>query len=401
MNRAKPAAGRSLTPLYCLHQAVYFFAMSGVGAFSVTYLTGRGFDAAQTGVMLASSNILSCVLQPAIGSYVDKTSVARLQTIIPACLIASFAMLGSSEWLALPQLLAGILYILGYLSFSITIPLCNSLCAYYTRRGLKVNYGAGAGVGSLSFSFGSLAFGYIIAGMGMRAMICVALVCLVLQFILVRCYPKIDPGERCAEDAAAQSSLSMLAFFKRYRMFMLTMLGVVCLAACHAMAENFLIQIFDRIGGGSENVGMTLFLACITAAPAQIYFEQLQRRISVVTLLRICGLFYIAKALLLITATTVTAVYIIGLLQMFTYGFLSPPLYYLVLQRIAPQDMAKGQTLASGVFSLGLALGNSLGGAAIESLGLSAMLAIAAGIALVGTLLINFAIIKPDLQKQM
>ena len=113
-------------------------------------------------------------------------------------------------------------------------------------------------------------------------------------------------------------------------------------------------------------------------------------------LLRICGFFYIAKAILLIFATTVTSVYLIGLLQTVTYGFLYPPLYYLALQRIAPADMGKGQTLGSAMFSLGMALGNSLGGVAVEQLGLNAMLAIAAGIAIVGTMLINGTVSRRD-----
>ena len=62
---------RSLTPLYCLHQAAYFFAMAGISAFAVTYLMNRGFGSAQIGIMLATTNILSCILQPLIGSYVD------------------------------------------------------------------------------------------------------------------------------------------------------------------------------------------------------------------------------------------------------------------------------------------------------------------------------------------
>jgi len=45
---------RSLTPLYCLHQALYFFAMAGIGAFAVTYLIARGFGAAQIGVNMLS-----------------------------------------------------------------------------------------------------------------------------------------------------------------------------------------------------------------------------------------------------------------------------------------------------------------------------------------------------------
>ena len=390
---------RSLTPLYCLHQAVYFFAMAGIGAFAVTYLISRGFGAAQIGVMLAATNILSCLLQPMIGSYADKTSLAWLQKIIPGFMIIAIGAVAAIELLALPKAFTGVLYILGYLTFSITIPLYNPLCAHYTRNGFSVDYGAGSGTGSLSFSFASLAFGYIIAHLGTRAMMLVVLFCFALQLLLMTRYPRIQPAAHGnLQNSQTTESLSILAFARRYRLFMVTMAGVVCLAACHAMAENFLIQLFTRIGGGSEHVGVALFLACITAAPFMIFFERIQRRIGVRILLRLTGFFYIAKAVLLIFAPSIPAIYLIELLQTCTYGFLYPSLYYLVLQRVHAADMAKGQTLASSMFTLGMALGNSLGGVALECFGLNIMLVLAACIACIGTTLINLTIAGSDRQ---
>ncbi|MBQ7887860.1 MAG: MFS transporter [Clostridia bacterium] len=391
------AAKRNLTPLYCLHQAAYFFAMAGISAFAVTYLMNRGFSASQIGVMLAMTNILSCVLQPMIGSYVDRTSITLLQRMIPGFLIAAFAAFAAIELLSFPQAATGALYVAGYLAFSITIPLFNPLCAHYSQSGYLIDYGAGAGVGSLSFSFASLGFGYIIARLGSSAMMVVVLLCIALQLVLSLRYPRLQPGERaCISQGRRTQSLSISAFCRRYRLFMATMLGVMFLAACHAMAENFLIQLFGRIGGGSEHVGVALFLACITAAPFMLFFERIQNRIGVMILLRLTGFFYILKAVLLIWAPTIASVYLIELLQTCTYGFLNPSLYYLVIRRIQPRDMAKGQTLASAIFSLGMALGNSLGGVAIEQWGLNSMLSIAAGIACAGTLLINASIAKPD-----
>lgn len=396
MHSANQSMKRSLTPLYCLHQAAFFFAMAGISAFAVTYLMGKGFSAGIIGVMLASNNILSCLLQPIIGSHVDKTSVAKLQKIIPAFLIAAFVFFACVELLSLPLGVTGVLYVAGYLTFSITLPLFNPLCAHYARSGYLIDYGAGSGMGSLSFSFASLGFGYIIARLGGRVMILIVLLCLAIQLILVMRYPKVQSGS-AAQTKRSDDSLSVLAFARRYRLFMVTMVGVMLLAACHAMAENYLIQVFGRIGGGSEHVGVALFLACITAAPFMLFFERIQRRTGVVILLRLSGVFYIIKAVLLIFASSIVSVYLIELLQTFTYAFLYPSLYYLVMQRISSTDMAKGQTLASSMFTLGMALGNSLGGVAIEHLGLSAMLTLAACIACAGTLLINAAISRRDL----
>ena len=58
--------------------------------------------------------------------------------------------------------------------------------------------------------------------------------------------------------------------------------------------------------------------------------------------------------------------------------------------------MAKGQTLASSMFTLGMALGNSLGGIAIEHFGLEMMFVLAACIAGIGTLLVNLCVAKKD-----
>ena len=395
MNRPQHAAVRSLTSLYCLHQAAYYFAIGGLGAFAVTYLTSRGFSSSVVGVILATTNILSFLLQPVIGSHADKTSIVWLQKILPRFILIAFASLAAVEFLTLPQALTAFLYIAGYLAFSITTPLYNPLCAYYSQHGHHINYGAGAGVGSLAFSFASLTFGFIIARLGTRAMMLVVFAFLVLLLVFMLRYPKIKP-EKAASSLSQQKSLSMFAFAKRYKWFMVTMLGVICLAACHAMAENFMIHQFSCIGGGSENVGIALFLACTMAAPVSLFFERIQRHISIVLLMRLSGFFYILKAVLFIYASSIVSIYLIELLQVCTYAFLYPSLYYLVIRRIQPEDMAKGQTLASSMFTLGMALGNSLGGIAIEHFGLEMMFALAACIAGIGTLLVNLCVAKKD-----
>ena len=386
----------NLSGLYCLHQVAYFFAIAGIGAFAVTYLLDKGFAAAQIGIMLASTNVCSCILQPLIGSYVDRRSMALLPRIILLCLLIAFASMTAIEWLnpALPVI--GGLFVLGSLTFSMTVPLSNSLCAYYSQNRCKIDYGMGAGVGSLSFSVASLVFGYLIAQKGPSAMMLLALAFMAMMIVLILRYPKVQEEQAAGQGERGEESLSILGFCRRYRMFMLTMVGIMCLSACHAMAENYLIQLFERLGGGSEHVGIALFLACTTAAPFLLFFERIQKRTGVVILLKMAGVFFVAKALLLIWAPSILSIYLIELLQTVTYGFLYPPMYYLVVSRIHSRDMAKGQALASTLYTLGTALGNSLGGTVIDWMGLDAMLALAAIIAATGTVLIHLTITRQE-----
>ena len=125
-------------------------------------------------------------------------------------------------------------------------------------------------------------------------------------------------------------------------------------------------------------------------------FERIQRRTGVVVLMRLSGVFYVVKAVSFIFASSVASIYLVELLQTFTYCFLYPSLYYLVIRRIDPADMAKGQMLASALYTLGTAIGNSIGGTAIDVWGLNAMLLIAAVIAACGTLLVHFTIDRRD-----
>ncbi|MBQ4265112.1 MAG: MFS transporter [Clostridia bacterium] len=387
---------RRLTTLYCLHQASYFFAIAGIGAFSVTYLMDKGFAASQIGLIVAMTNICSCALQPIIGSYVDRRSMSLLAGIILRFLGVALLSFISIEAICPPLAVTAVLFVIGSLTFSITVPLSSSLCAYYSQNDYHIDYGMGSGVGSLSFSFASLLIGYMIAARGSSFMMRFCLMFIVAQMFFMLRYPKIEEANRRAYRTSASSSLSLAAFCRRYRMFLLTLVGVMFLAACHAMAENYLIHLFTRLGGGSEHVGTALFIACITAAPFLLFFERIQRKTGVCILMRLAGLFYAAKAVLLILAPTIGSVYLIVLLQTCTYGFLYPPLYYFAGKCVSKADTAKGQTVASSLYTLGAALGSSLGGTVIDYFSLNAMYALAALIALAGTLLINLAISKAD-----
>ena len=229
--------------------------------------------------------------------------------------------------------------------------------------------GIGAGVGSLSYSFASLAIGYVIAGMGADWMVWIVLCTLILQIVLVAGYPQIDlhrTGEQGTDDGGPEQSVSILMFWRKYRFFSITILGVTLIAMCHAMTENYLINIFTRMGGDSAN------------------------------LMRLSGVFYICKTVLMLQAHTILRVYLIELLQFCTYGFTYPLLYYFTKERIMETDMVKGQAVAMAFYTMGLALGNYVGGRLIDSFGVNGMLCAALLSVMAGTVVINITIGKTD-----
>ena len=168
---------RDLTAQYSFYQISYYAACAGYSAFAVTYLLGKGFTSGQIGAILAMTNILSCALQPILGGYADKRPVSALSRLLVGCIGVTFACAAMIELLPLALAVIGALYLLGGVTFSLTVALCNALCANYANRRYPINYGVGSGIGSLSFSFASLAMGYVLARLGARAMMMFTLAC--------------------------------------------------------------------------------------------------------------------------------------------------------------------------------------------------------------------------------
>lgn len=392
-------SSNKLTVRYSLYQMCFFTTNAGIFAFAAAYLLDKGFQTSQTGTILAATNIISCVFQPVLGDFADRFRGFVFPKIIAALLLCS---LGSFLFIQIfhPAIaLYGFLYVIGGLAVSVTVSLNNSLCAYYSRRNIPINFGIGAGVGSLSYSFASLGIGYVIARMGADWMIWIVLASLVFQIVLVIGYPQInqDGGrEQTVDDGKQEESVSIIRFWRKYPYFTITILGAMLLAMCHSMTENYLIHIFSRIGGGSLNVGTALFIACISAAPVLLFIEKIQNKTGFSILMRLSGVFYICKAFLLIEASTVLSVYLIELLQFCTYGFIYPLLYYFAKERMMDADMAKGQAVSMSFYTLGTAFGSYAGGILIDAFGVEKMLFTALLPALAGTVIINMTVGKTD-----
>lgn len=383
---------KQLSIRYSVYQLLFFSICVGTSGFGVTYLLDHGFQASQAGTILACSTVASCIIQPILGDVFDRLKKFILPQITAGIFICSLSCFAVMQLIQPPLMIYGLLYGVGSFLLSITNSLNNSVCAYYNSRNYVINYGVGQGIGSLSFSFASLAYGYIIAAFGTSSVIFISIGLLVLLAITVFGYPKIE--EKAVKDITQikEERVSLIVFFRKYKLFTITMVGVMLVAMCHAMAENYFIAIFEALGGGSEDVGIGFFVACLSAAPFMLFFEKIQKRINILLFLKTAGIFFILKMFFLIIATEVWHVYLIQLLQTFTYGFIFQPLYYFARQRISQADLVKGQAVAVSFYLTGTAFGGFVGGRALDLFGVDKMLTLALLLASAGTIIINVSL---------
>jgi len=214
-----------------------------------------------------------------------------------------------------------------------------------------------------------------------------------VNMLMALSFPPIKEKKQSAQ---VGKSCSIGVFFKRYKWYSVSLLGVILLATFHMMAENYLIKILERLGGNSGHVGVALFVATTIASVVLIFFDKIRGKLGDQRLLKLSGLFYVVKAVAFLLAPSIEAIYAAQLLQAVTYVFLSPTQMYYASSRIAPQDMVKGQAFITAAYTLGCALGNFMGGQLVQAWGVAALLIAGVAIALAGALIIFVTVDRKD-----
>lgn len=390
-----PFLKRTLTFRYILQQMAYWAAAAGVVSFASAYLLEKGFAASQVGVLLASGNLLSCAVQPFLADRADRAGGNILIRYIVGLTALCAACFGAIQLLPLPMWLFGLLYLLGVFTFDAMLPLLNSICVAYNRQGRPINYGLGRGTGSFAYSMAALAIGEAIAGLGADWMIWIVLVLLAANIVITLGYPALEAGGEVERKRTAECC-SVPVFFRRYKWYCTSLLGVMLLAMFHAMTENYLIKVVGRLGGDSGSVGMALFVATVVEMPVLLGFDHVRKRIPDHRLLKLAAVSFLLKSMLLLIAPSVTAIYCIQLLQAPSYGFLSPTQLYYASSKVAPADMVKGQAFITASYTLGCAIGNFTGGQLLQAFDVMAMLLAGVVMAAAGTVILFLTVKKRD-----
>lgn len=385
---------KTLTIRYTFQQMAYWAAAAGILSFASAFLLEKEFTTAQVGTLLASGNILSCIVQPILahradreGTHVINRYVVGLTALCAACFLAI-------QLLPLPQWLFGLLYLMGVFTFDAMMPLLNSVCVAYNQQGCRINYGLGRGIGSFAYSIAALAIGEAITGWGADWMVWIVLSLLAANIIITVGYPKL--GERISVEKKASECCSIPVFFKRYKWYCVSLLGVMLLAMFHAMTENYLIKVIGRLGGDSGSVGVALFVATVAEMPVILWFDSVRKRIPDNRLLKLAGLSFLLKSVLFLAAPSVTSIYLIQILQATSYAFLSPTQLYYANAKVLQVDMVKGQAFITASYTLGCAIGNFIGGQLLEQFDVVAMLVAGIAMAAAGTVILFLTVDRKD-----
>lgn len=377
---------KALNLRYQISHSFYWFANCTLCGFATVYLLNRNFDNTQVGIVLALANILSVLLQPAIGTFADQTTKISLKTLTSLFAFAACSLGGIL--LFLPNI---IWVVAGMYSVMITlvllvIPLMSSVCIEYCNVGRFVDYGLARGIGSIFFAAASFGLGIVIEKIGASVILPIFIVVFFLLAVVMFTFH--PPVKTIHHSASSTSNGGFLYFIKTYKRYSLLLIGIVCLFFYHTILSTYFINIIRNLGGNSKDLGISLGIAATLELPVMASFSYVIRKVKCSTLLKISGVFFTVKTFIVIIAPNVTTIFIAQFIQFLGYALYTPAIVYYTNKITKPQDKVKGQGYAAMAACVAAVFANLTGGALLDHFGIFAMLLVGTIVSCIGTLFV-------------
>lgn len=375
---------------YCVLQSCYWM-MINVGLGYTAFCLGEaGFGAGAIGALTALYGLISALLQPMLGRVADKSRRIGWKTlllVLSALCAAALAVLygvSSGVWTAV---LFGLIAVL----INCMLPMINTAYFYYENKGEKLDFGIARGLGSGAYAVMAMLLGAGTVKFGTGAVPMAGLPVLAVLFLTVWALPyqkKVVQSVRADQEERAVSHTS---FVRKYPAFCVMTVGCAILLSVHNLNGTFLIQILERVGGDSSNLGTALAIAAVLEVPVLFFFTHIVKRVPESWLLVISGIAYVGKSLILMLAPNVGMIYVAQLMQPFSYALYASANVYFTNRCMDEEDAATGQALMSMTSPIGSVAGNLLGGWLIDQSGIPLMLEVTCVIAVAAAVVIAAA----------
>ena len=364
-----------------------------VYSFSSVFLLSRDFSNQQIGWVIAIANILAVILQPVMGTLLDRVKRISLKMVLILLSLLDLVLLACLILLPLGLLWLGIFYV-GVISLLITMqPLVTSLTFEYINAGRNINFGITRAAGSLGFAILSTILGFWILRTSPEVIPLLSAALVVVYLALLFTFPKVDkPAHVDVEDFSA--ILPAKGFLRRYHRFVPFLIGVTCLFIFHTTINTFLPQIMSSVGGKTTDLGISLTIAAMCELPAFLGFSWLASKFSGPSLLKFSGIMYALRSFIFLAASSVFLVNVGQVFQAFSFAFFIPASVYFINQTMKDEDKVKGQTYVTGLATLGGVIGSIVGGRLLDTASVPAMLLFASAAAVAGSLLMAYSVRK-------
>ena len=394
----------TITPRYAMLHGFYQASYSLTIGYASVYLLAQGYSDAIIGIILAVANGAAAILQPALGTLLDKKKSVSVQIVslvmllimilLSCCLITSMDLL--------PRAICIVLIFT--LEFSLQ-PMVNALCFILEHSGIRLNFGLSRGIGSISYAIASVIIGRLVSVYS-ESLLPVFYVAFFAGFFAVffslrkaADQPSVtvhDNGPSGISQAEADSApLSLWQFCRTYRRFLLFLFGSMMIFFMLFITGNFFtIQIVTAIGGSTSEMGLAVAICAAVELPVMGAFNKMNRKLPLYGLLRISILFFILKFTLILLAKSMPVFYLAQFMEAGSYALYYPGAAAYTNRLLPPADLVKGQSMLTAMFTVSGIFGSLIGGFLLNIASPSFMLTVSYTVAVIGAVITWFSVQK-------
>ena len=327
-----------------LFRIIYFFLFFGVATLCgmlIPFLQYKGFAPIEIGTLISLYTLMGLIGLFSIGYFCDKLKTIKkvlLPSIIITVLTGVIAIIFKK----------GIIFYIGFFLMGLFSAMLGSLCDSWVMESdvnIKAKFGAIRAFGSVGWAFGVLSVGFIIASLGYKYVTFLytgALLVSILAAFKLKDVVKNNCGN---------ISFKPLLTNKDYIYTVITLL-IICIGF-----RGYLQLIpygINRIGGNTSNLGVYNFICSVSEIIMLILCNKIMHKLSPDKLLIVSPIAVFIQMLILYFIPNIYAIYLSGLLQIFTYPIILM-VGRIMIDRVCPENLKTTSQL------IGFALSNSLG----------------------------------------
>lgn len=380
----------------------YWMSYGAICSFASVFLLARGYSNTDIGIMTAVSNVAAVFLQPLMADIADRSKRFSLVSVSSIATVALMVLCVGTFVLQQKSAALTVIFVLlmgGNISLQ---PLFNSLCYKLQECGISINFGVGRSIGSLAYSILVMFLGTLAEEKGLfvlpltaeitMALTLASLALVIWQFRKAKAMQTGDSESGAAEilqaDAEGEEDINLVQFVKRNKIFMVLMLGVLGIYFSNGVLNTFMLQVIQPLGGDSEDMGRIFSVMAFLEIPTMLFFEQINRKFSCQTLMKVAGIGYVAKTALIWRASSVHMVLAAQFIQPFAFALLLPAIVKLIGISMSEGEAVKGQALFTTVTTIAYIVCSLVGGVILDLWGAGILMTIATVFTAVGAVVI-------------
>lgn len=374
---------------YNLLHILYWITSCTIYGYVAVFLQYKGLSNTEIGIVTGGGAAISIVMSPFISSLIYKIKGLTLKKLILILYCLMFIAFLCLALLPLPTFLIMFLYI-SLICFVVSnVPFLSTICMDYLKTGHYINFGLSRGLGSVSYAMSAVVLGQLIERMNPTIIAYVFIVTGILLLALLFSMPD------CAvERKENEQAIDMWTFIKKYKIFLLILLGFACAFSASTALSTYLINIVKKLGGNTSLYGVAIFAMAASEMPIMAITHSLLKKFKSETLLLVAISCYILRNFTICLAPHLIVLFIGMMFQSVSYGLFTAVITYYVNDYIQMEHQMMGQTMI-GIMTTGIGstIGNVFGGILQDTLGLNSMLIFACLMTLSGVFIV-FATMK-------